>query len=32
MGTESYRIVTEEINLERMVEIFIRALQQAKNG
>jgi glycosyltransferase involved in cell wall biosynthesis len=32
MGAESYRIVTEEINLERMVEIFIRALQQAKNG
>jgi glycosyltransferase involved in cell wall biosynthesis len=28
MGTESYRIVSEEINLEKMVEIFITALNQ----
>jgi glycosyltransferase involved in cell wall biosynthesis len=28
MGVESYRIVLEEINLERMVEIFIRAVNQ----
>jgi glycosyltransferase involved in cell wall biosynthesis len=28
MGAESYRIVTEEINLERMVEVFIQALQK----
>jgi glycosyltransferase involved in cell wall biosynthesis len=26
MGAESYRIVAEEVNLERMVEVFIRAL------
>jgi glycosyltransferase involved in cell wall biosynthesis len=26
MGRESYRIVSEEINLERMVEIFIKAV------
>lgn len=25
MGTESYRIVHEEINLERMVEVFVKA-------
>jgi hypothetical protein len=28
MGAESYRIVSEEINLEKMVEIFITALNQ----
>jgi glycosyltransferase involved in cell wall biosynthesis len=28
MGTESYRIVSEEINLERMVEIFVGAVNQ----
>ena len=28
MGTESYRIVTEEINLEAMVESFIEALNR----
>ncbi len=27
MGVESYRIVAEEINLEKMVETFVRALQ-----
>ena len=26
MGAESYRIVAEEINLERMVEAFVEAL------
>lgn len=26
MGTESYRIVSEEINLERMVDVFMQAL------
>jgi glycosyltransferase involved in cell wall biosynthesis len=26
MGMESYRIVREEINLEKMVEVFVRAL------
>jgi len=28
MGAESYRIVSEEINLETMVEVFVRALNQ----
>ncbi len=28
MGTESYRIVKEEINIEKMVEIFVTALNQ----
>ena len=28
MGEESYRIVKEEINLEKMVETFVRALNQ----
>jgi glycosyltransferase involved in cell wall biosynthesis len=27
MGAESYRIVAEEINLEKMVAVFVRALQ-----
>jgi len=26
MGAESYRIVAQEINLERMVEVFVGAL------
>ena len=26
MGKESYRIVKEEINLEKMVEVFVKAL------
>jgi hypothetical protein len=26
MGAESYRIVKEEINLERMVDVFVQAL------
>jgi glycosyltransferase involved in cell wall biosynthesis len=29
MGAESYRIVAEEINLEKMVEVFIEAVNQA---
>ncbi|MBI3173725.1 MAG: glycosyltransferase [Chloroflexi bacterium] len=28
MGAESYRIVSEEINLEKMVEVFVRALNE----
>ena len=28
MGTESYQIVKEEINIEKMVETFVRALHQ----
>jgi glycosyltransferase involved in cell wall biosynthesis len=31
MGAESYRIVSEEINLERMVEIFVGAVNQLNN-
>jgi glycosyltransferase involved in cell wall biosynthesis len=27
MGNESYRIVSEEINLEKMVDAFVRSLQ-----
>ena len=30
MGNESYRIVREEINLERMVEVFVQALNSLK--
>ncbi len=30
MGTESYRIVAEEINLEKMVEVFLTALESVK--
>ncbi len=30
MGTESYRIVREEINLEKMVEVFVNALKEAQ--
>jgi glycosyltransferase involved in cell wall biosynthesis len=30
MGAESYRIVSEEINLERMVGVFIEALQSVE--
>jgi len=29
MGAESFRIVSEEINLEKMVEVFVRALNSA---
>lgn len=29
MGEESYRIVKEEINIERMVEVFVQALNSA---
>jgi len=28
MGAESYRIVAEEINLEKMVGVFVEALNQ----
>jgi glycosyltransferase involved in cell wall biosynthesis len=30
MGAESYRIVAEEINIEKMVSVFIAALESAK--
>lgn len=30
MGAESYRIVSEEINLERMVEVFVQALNAVR--
>jgi glycosyltransferase involved in cell wall biosynthesis len=30
MGTESFRIVKEEINLEKMVEVFVKALNSVK--
>ena len=32
MGTESYRIVAEEINLEKMVESFVAALNEVKSA
>jgi glycosyltransferase involved in cell wall biosynthesis len=32
MGAESYRIVSEEINLEKMVEVFIQALISCQAG
>lgn len=32
MGAESYRIVAEEINLEKMVEVFLTAVQSVKKG
>ncbi len=32
MGAESYRIVSEEINLEKMVEVFVQALGSFKAG
>jgi len=28
MGAESYRIVKEEINIEKMVEVFVTALTE----
>jgi glycosyltransferase involved in cell wall biosynthesis len=28
MGSESYRIVSEEVNLEKMVEVFLRVLEK----
>ena len=31
MGEESYRIVKEEINIEKMVETFVRALNQLRS-
>jgi glycosyltransferase involved in cell wall biosynthesis len=30
MGAESYRIVAEEINLENMVQVFVRAVELVK--
>ncbi len=30
MGAESYRIVSEEINLEGMVAVFVEALREVK--
>ncbi len=30
MGAESYRIVSEEVNLERMVEVFVQALNAVR--
>lgn len=30
MGAESYRIVAEEINIEKMVDVFVAALESAK--
>ena len=32
MGEESYRIVHEEINLEKMVEVFVQALNSLSSG
>jgi len=32
MGSESYRIVSEEINLEQMVKVFVEALNSAKQA
>jgi len=32
MGAESYRIVSEEINLEKMVEVFVRAANPGMSG
>ena len=32
MGAESYRIVDEEINIEKMVEVFAQAVQAACSG
>ena len=31
MGRESYRIVSEEINIEKMSAVFLQALEAAKN-
>jgi hypothetical protein len=31
MGAESYRIVAEEINLEKMVAVFVEALKSCHN-
>jgi hypothetical protein len=28
MGAESWRIVAEEINVEKMVEVFVEALRE----
>jgi len=32
MGAESHRIVSEEINLEKMVEVFVQALNNLSSG
>jgi glycosyltransferase involved in cell wall biosynthesis len=32
MGAESYRIVSEEINLERMVDVFLEVLREVTSG
>ncbi len=32
MGKESFRIVSEEINLEKMVEVFVQALESTEGG
>ena len=32
MGAESHRIVSEEINLEKMVEVFVKALNSLSSG
>ena len=32
MGAESYRIVLEEINLDRMVEVFVKAVNQISHN
>ena len=32
MGDESYRIVAEEINIERMVQVFAQAIQAVREG
>jgi len=29
MGAESYRIVSEEINLDRMIDVFVEALKRS---
>jgi glycosyltransferase involved in cell wall biosynthesis len=31
LGRESYRIVRDEINIERMVEVFLAAIEQASS-
>jgi glycosyltransferase involved in cell wall biosynthesis len=32
MGVESYRIVAEEINIEKMVQVFIQAMNDLHRG
>jgi glycosyltransferase involved in cell wall biosynthesis len=31
MGAESWRIVREEVNIEKMVEVFMQALEKVSN-